>query len=153
MAAEGRDDRPWEQPGAVRRDCRPHRGDLLVALGNLCLGLGFLSLWFLLPACVAVPLAGVVWLLARRDLVRMKAGLIDPAGARLTGRSATLATLGVLLTLPGLFFAVVLLLAAAGDADVSWTFLGIVYLTVASLLGFSIYLWWIHQPSEPPPAE
>ena len=26
------DDRPWERPGAVRRDCEPHRGEMLLLL-------------------------------------------------------------------------------------------------------------------------
>jgi hypothetical protein len=33
-------DRLWEGPGAVRRDCAPHRGNLLGALGTLSLTAG-----------------------------------------------------------------------------------------------------------------
>jgi hypothetical protein len=38
MTADDHDDdeRPWEEPGAVRRDCEPHRSGLLVGLGAAC---------------------------------------------------------------------------------------------------------------------
>jgi hypothetical protein len=38
------DPRPWEQPGAVRRDAAPHRAYLLATLGRLPLAFGLLSL-------------------------------------------------------------------------------------------------------------
>jgi hypothetical protein len=110
------DPRPWEQPGAVRRDCEPHRGRLLAALGRAalvcaCLGLGWLVLAFFAGpvsaaalarpnlrhpgtaaavACLALLLLGglslgtAVFALARRDLARMAAGLVDPDGAAAT---------------------------------------------------------------------
>jgi hypothetical protein len=33
------DDRPWDRPGAVRRDCEPHRGPALRLLGGAGVGL------------------------------------------------------------------------------------------------------------------
>jgi hypothetical protein len=38
------DPRPWERPGAVRRDAAPHRAYLLATLGRLPLAFGLLSL-------------------------------------------------------------------------------------------------------------
>jgi hypothetical protein len=68
--------RPWERPGAVRRDYQSHRGALLACLGTAGLlgafvpGLGF----------AVVPVSVLVWVLARRDLAEMHAGRTDPAG-------------------------------------------------------------------------
>jgi hypothetical protein len=96
--------RPWERPGAVRRDCAPHRGRLLLALsmGALCGAMlsAMLSLMALLPlgpalfgpACLAgVALGGTALALARRDLRRMGAGLMDPEGRPATDDARTLA--------------------------------------------------------------
>ena len=38
------DPRPWERPGAVRRDAAPHRANLLAVLGRLSLAFGLRSL-------------------------------------------------------------------------------------------------------------
>jgi hypothetical protein len=94
--ASGEDDRPWERPGAVRRDCEPHRGALLRVLKSAC---GFSILGGFLCAPVALVALGVgltTWRLARRDLRAMRAGRMDPAGmplaveARRTGCAAVL---------------------------------------------------------------
>jgi hypothetical protein len=81
------DDRPWEQPGALRRDCEPHRGPLLAILGAVSLTIG--GLFACLPATsfLALPLAVVTYSLARRDLAQMRAGRMDPAGIRQTRRA------------------------------------------------------------------
>jgi hypothetical protein len=42
--ASGADPRPWERPGAVRRDVAPRRANLLTTLGWLSLAFGILSL-------------------------------------------------------------------------------------------------------------
>src|SRR5690348_3851263 len=76
--------RPWEQPGAVRRDCEPHRGPLLSRLAVVSVLLGLASLCFVPVGLVAVPLAVGVWCTASGDLARMDAGLMDPEGRRLT---------------------------------------------------------------------
>ena len=56
MTGDARDDdRPWEWPGAVRRDCEPRRGDFLMTLaacGMLC---GVLSLCMGSPPCSGFP--------------------------------------------------------------------------------------------------
>ena len=94
------DPRPWEEPGAVRRDYEPHRGRWFVALawGNVLvlaliaggLGLAVAAVPAARPVVGAVPLlVGVLplplgvltWALAARDLARIRAGVMDPAGA------------------------------------------------------------------------
>ncbi len=106
------DARPWEQPGAVRRDVEPHRGGLLRALGVTSLLLGALAPVLLLPALVALPLGVVVWMCARRDLREMAAGAMDPGGWDATRAGRDCGALGAafcLLAIPvGLFVAVVL---------------------------------------------
>jgi hypothetical protein len=81
------DNRPWERPGVVRRDCEPHRGPLLSVLGGTSLAVaGFLAC---IPATgfLALPLALVTFYLARRDLVQMRVGCMDPTGQRQTRRA------------------------------------------------------------------
>jgi hypothetical protein len=83
------DERPWERPGAVRRDCEPDRGTTLLWLGRLSLWL--LVLGVLLGAAVLVPvfpLAIAVLVMASRDRAKMRAGTMDPAGERLTRKGA-----------------------------------------------------------------
>jgi hypothetical protein len=77
---------PWERPGAVRRDCEPHHGDLLFTLGSTAFLAALLSCMFglvglgLLCFPVALPLGLVVWAVARHDLARMHSGMMDPRG-------------------------------------------------------------------------
>jgi hypothetical protein len=42
--ASDEDDRPWEQPGAFRLDCEPHRGDMLFFLARLSISLSCVAL-------------------------------------------------------------------------------------------------------------
>ena len=97
------DDRPWEQPGAMRRDCEPHRGPWLRAMGCVSLMIGTSSLALAAPY-VGMRGAGLVWVagpgllfvaaglglgfpivvLARRDLAGMRAGRMDQAGEQAT---------------------------------------------------------------------
>jgi hypothetical protein len=74
------DDRPWEQPGAVRRDCEPHRGDVLLSFGRVSLVVGLLGFVLGLTTLVALPLGVVIDVLAWRDLRRIRAGEMDPRG-------------------------------------------------------------------------
>jgi hypothetical protein len=74
------DERPWERPGAVRRDYLPHRGWILRSLGIAATGLGVLSLSLIVPGVFALILAFVVYDMARRDLADIQAGRMDPAG-------------------------------------------------------------------------
>jgi hypothetical protein len=93
--------RPWQLPGAVRRDCEPHRGPLVRRVGHAAFVLSLLlavTPLVLLPGVPLMgagefpewgvplfPLAGVLpslaaWALARHDLALMRQGLMDPAG-------------------------------------------------------------------------
>jgi hypothetical protein len=87
--------RPWEEPGAIRRDWESHHGPLLVRLGLaglFCAQIG----WLVVPTLLALVLGVVVWVMAQRDLNKIRAGLMDPGGrsqvvnARICGISATL---------------------------------------------------------------
>ncbi len=91
--------RPWEQPGAQLRDLEPDRGDLLQWLGWAGLANGLASLCLLFPALVAVPLGVMVLLMARHDLARMRAGLMDRAGEEQTQVARRNALCGLLIPL------------------------------------------------------
>ncbi len=73
------DARPWERSGAVRRDCVCHRGALLDGLAQAAVAL------FVVPH-VALFLGAWVLVETGRDLRRMEAGRMDPAGGRSPGR-------------------------------------------------------------------
>jgi hypothetical protein len=73
-------ERPWERLGCARRDCEPHRGDLLLLLGDVSMACGMLALGTVLPALVGLPLGIAVIVMAKKDLARMDAGLMDPDG-------------------------------------------------------------------------
>jgi hypothetical protein len=102
VVGDGEDDRPWEAPGAVRRDCEPHRGAALYALGLVALVLGFLSGCLLVTAPVALALGVVVRVLARRDMRSIQAGLTDPAGEPALRRASVLSAGAVLASAPAL---------------------------------------------------
>jgi hypothetical protein len=102
-AHDDRDDlpRPWERPGAVRRDCEPHRGQLLRVLGAVSLVCGILSLMLAVSGVIGLPLAVAVLVLSGRDLARMRRGLLDPAGRVETERAWVLALEGLVLSVVG----------------------------------------------------
>jgi hypothetical protein len=93
---------PWERPGAFRLDAEPHRGVLLLVAGIAVLVLelvGFFGLSVLSSPRTDVALIGsgvvvvvpvtlalglTVRALARRDLERMRRGMVDPRGEPLT---------------------------------------------------------------------
>jgi len=85
--AESGDVPPWQQPGGLRRDCEPHRGLLLVCLGWTSLACAWLTFVLWSPGLIGVPPGAVTWFMARRDLVRMEDGLMDPAGEDETERA------------------------------------------------------------------
>jgi hypothetical protein len=91
---------PWERPGAVRRDCEPHRGHLLLRLGSVGFLLSLLSC-LLLSALLAVVLGVVVDAMGKRDRARMAAGTMDPSGAADTRRAMWSGDVGIVL---GFFF-------------------------------------------------
>jgi hypothetical protein len=89
---------PWEEPGAVRRDCKPHRAHLLLWLGSASFLLGLLSC-LLLPALVAVVLGFIVSAMGSRDLALMADGSMDPAGDADTRRALRWGFVGTALAL------------------------------------------------------
>jgi hypothetical protein len=115
VSGDARDDeRPWEQAGAVRRDCEPHRGDALQLVGGLSATFGVFALALALPPCVrgwlglvgvaacsfvALPTGLIAWLCANQDLAKMRAGVMHPAGAMPTERARSLGRWGVGLSL------------------------------------------------------
>jgi hypothetical protein len=94
--------RPWERPGAVRRDVAPHRGNWLLLLARTALAFGALALCLAVPALVGLPVGAAVWVLGQRDLARMRAGTLDPSGRGDVQRAMDLAIVGALLSLFGL---------------------------------------------------
>ncbi len=89
------DDRPWERPARipVRRDCEPHRGNVVLALGivSLCL----LVCWPL--SVVALPLGITAWVMGARDLEKMRKGLMDPSGQGLVQGGRVCGIVGTIL--------------------------------------------------------
>ena len=96
------EDRPWERPGAVRRDCEPDRGDLLLLLGTLSLACGALSCCLLVPGFLGLPLGMTVMAMAGRDLRQMEAGRMDPQGEHRTEEAEGRAFAGALFSIPGI---------------------------------------------------
>jgi hypothetical protein len=98
-AAGAADDRPWQRRGAARRDCEPHRGGLLLALGDASLLLGVLSLPLGFLALTGLGLGAAAWALASSDLKRMEARLMDPGGLSGTALGRARARAGVALSI------------------------------------------------------
>jgi hypothetical protein len=99
---------PWRRRRAMRLDCEPHRGQLVRLLGTTSLVLGVLSFCGGVTGLVGLPMGVVAWKMARDDLAKMQAGLMDRRGERKTRRGGDNAVFGVLLSL--LFVAVYALL-------------------------------------------
>jgi hypothetical protein len=113
------DRRPWEQPGAVRRDREQHRGLWLrLAGGACCVGAplsfgvagGGLASVLGLPGLLAGAVGRAVWVAARLDLARMRAGEMDPDGRLQTERAARLGGTALFVSLAGLALGLVILL-------------------------------------------
>ena len=104
--------RPSGLPGAVPRDCEPHRSELLRLLGLASLACGLLAFCLGATAFLGLPLGLAAWVLARSDLPRMREGLMDPAGwgdavfARESGRAGALLSAVYLVFWGGLFLLV-----------------------------------------------
>jgi hypothetical protein len=86
--------RPWERPGAVRRDYESHRGTRLAWLGTL----GLVGAFVPGLGLAVAPLSALVWVLARRDLTEMQAGRTDPAGLRQVTEAREYALAGLAVT-------------------------------------------------------
>jgi hypothetical protein len=87
----------------LRRDYEPHRGHLIVSLGNISMIVGGLSLcMFGFGALISIPLGALAWVMANRDLERMRDGRMDPRGQSQTETGRTGGIAGIVL---GLIFA------------------------------------------------
>jgi hypothetical protein len=91
---------PWERPGAVRRDCEPHRAGFLKAIavaglvgaalgivlfGLLCAGASpspLLPALAVLYSAACFPCSVYATVAGQTDLGLMRAGRMDPAGWR-----------------------------------------------------------------------
>jgi hypothetical protein len=93
--------RPWEQPGAVRRDVEPDRGPTLILLGVVTLFWGLSSLVLCLPGPVSFLFVMVTIGMASNDRRRMHQGQRDPRGLRQVRRAENLAFAGMALTVTG----------------------------------------------------
>jgi hypothetical protein len=80
--AEEEEDRPWDQKEQrrVRRDCEPHRGGTVLALGIVGLALSMMGLFGVL----GLPLGIAAWVMAQGDLRKIRGGDMDPGGHSLT---------------------------------------------------------------------
>jgi hypothetical protein len=96
------EDRPWEQPGAVRRDCEPHRGPFLAGLATASSLLGFVSVCCPPLGALSAAVGLIVLFLARRDEALLRSGQMDPDGFRFLESVRTDARIGIHLGLLGL---------------------------------------------------
>jgi hypothetical protein len=95
---------PWERPGAARRDCAPHRAQVLVGLASAALVCGVLAFLLGVPGVIGLPLGAVAYVLAGRDLDRMQQGLLDPRGRQDTDVARQRGVVGMLVSTLGLGF-------------------------------------------------
>ncbi|HWG44397.1 MAG TPA: hypothetical protein VN688_16585 [Gemmataceae bacterium] len=95
---------PWERPGCFRLDCEPHRGNFLWWLGCAGFVLGVLAL---VPCCgwqpglLGIPFGLCNRYMMKRDLAKMRAGTMDPAGAVVTTQAENLSRLGLWFSIAG----------------------------------------------------
>lgn len=78
------DERPWEQSTVVRRDCEPSRGRFLRHLVIVALGCSLSTYFCFATGLLGLPLGIAVWLMTKRDLAKMQAGLMDQDGKKET---------------------------------------------------------------------
>lgn len=121
------DARPWEgRPSRrpVRRDCEPHRGSLILAIGIISIPLALVAGCCGCGSYGIAGVAGIVglalgipaWVMGQRDLAKMRAGTMDPEGQGSTQGGmicgivgTALNALGVLVSLAGLIFMLVII--------------------------------------------
>lgn len=100
-AGPSADARPWEARGAVRRDCAPHRSHILAFLAEVALMLSVFTFCLGPLGLLTVGLATTVSVLARGDVVKMRAGTMDPAGLRQAQKAQEVAWLALVLAVVG----------------------------------------------------
>jgi hypothetical protein len=94
-----KDSRPWERPGALRRDCESHRGGLIWFLGTVSSILDCLGFCSGFTAVPALALGITAWCMARRDLDKMDLGLMERDGRLATLDGRRYAMLGSILSI------------------------------------------------------
>jgi predicted Zn finger-like uncharacterized protein len=70
------DDRPWERPYGprVRRDCEPHRGNMILVFGIISLAtLAFCGV-------IGLPFGIMAWVMGHKDMLKIDQGVMDPEG-------------------------------------------------------------------------
>jgi hypothetical protein len=88
---------PWEQPGAVRRDCDIARGRDLYALAGLSVVLSAFAMCGGFAGIIALPLSVWIWITACQDL-RTTHSELGPDGEARTVRARHNATQAVALS-------------------------------------------------------
>src|SRR5262249_14402623 len=91
--------RPGKLPDDFRRDLPPHRAELLRLLAKISVVCGLLSFALLAPAVLGLSCGVAALVLAKRDLRRMQAGLMDPRGRNGTLAARDRAIVGIVLCL------------------------------------------------------
>jgi hypothetical protein len=89
--------RPWELPGAVRRDCEPHRAKVLARLSLAGATCSLFALFLWVPGLLGVTMGLAVWVMAAGNLNKMRAGVMDREGEAQTKEALVMARLAVLL--------------------------------------------------------
>jgi len=89
----------------VTETLEPHRGGLILAMGITAVIL----------SCCYVPFGVVPWVMGARDLARMRAGEMDPAGRSLTQAGQVCGIVGTAASALNL-----LLTAVLWNVDTSW---------------------------------
>jgi hypothetical protein len=102
-------DRPWERPGAVRRDALPYYRDwLLLTAGTASLVLAFACLCLPFVGMCAALVAAPTYACARHDLALMRAGLLERYVRTRVRRAREFAFAALLLSGGNLLFTVVM---------------------------------------------
>jgi hypothetical protein len=95
---------PWERPGCFRMDCEPHRGNFVcwLAIASFLLGvLALLPLCGWMPGLIGIPFNLCIRYLAKSDLAKMQAGLMNPYGEGLTKSAMSLSSRGLWCSIVG----------------------------------------------------
>jgi hypothetical protein len=92
------DERPWERRyhPRVRRDCEPHRGNLILVFGIISL------VMLALCAPLGLPFGILAWVMGNHDLQKMRAGIMDPDGMGATQAGKVCGIVGTIID--GLYF-------------------------------------------------
>ena len=95
---------PWERPGYFRLDGEPHRGNFLwwlACASAVCGILAMMPCWGWIPGVLGIPFGLGSYHLARGDLAKMRAGLMDPNGQVITSDAMKMGRLGFLFSAAG----------------------------------------------------